>query len=123
MYGKKSKGKHCDNLFSGRHKIVKQDKFSNDNKENKIKLFPITHRRRSWPPKEVDDSNYILFQNNKKNRFHSRRSHVSTEFFFNDDSDMENFGNEMDKSTFGSRVKEKIEGFENFKVSLFLLLK
>lgn len=117
VYGKKSKGKHCDNLFSGRHKIVKQDKFSNDNKENKIKLFPITHRRRSWPPKEVDDSNYILFQNNKKNRFHSRRSHVSTEFFFNDDSDMENFGNEMDKSTFGSRVKEKIEGFENFKQS------
>src|SRR5690625_1871688 len=115
MFSKKSKSKNCDYPFASRHRIAKQDKLSRQNKENSIKLLPISHRRRSWPPKESSDSSFLMF-NDKANRSGSRRSRFTNQFFMNEDSDLENLVNEINKSEIRSRVKERIEDFENFKV-------
>lgn len=116
IFSKKSKSKNCDYPFSSRHKYAKQGKLSWEDKENAIKLFPISHRRRSWPPKEgSQDSGYLLF-NDKENRDSSKRSCFSRDYFLNDDTDIENLLSEISKSEIRSRVRERIEDFENFKV-------
>lgn len=136
MFTKKAKSKHCDSSFSmtgGRQRLNgKQSggrlQRTGEDKENHSALknhFQISHRRRSWPPKEAAcneaASGYHFFFNNnhgdKKNG--QRRPHhfTSSGFYLGDDSDMENLFSEINKSqSIRSRVKERIEGFEKFKV-------
>lgn len=135
MFTKKAKSKHCDSSFSmtgGRQRLNgKQSggrlQRTGEDKENHSALknhFQISHRRRSWPPKEAAcneaASGYHFFFNNnhgdKKNG--QRRPHhfTSSGFYLGDDSDMENLFSEINKSqSIRSRVKERIEGFEKFK--------
>ena len=138
MFIKKAKNKHCDSSFSvtgGRQKIAKPNgnkvwRTSGEDKENHtMKHFQINHRRRSWPPKEACTEAaagyHFFFNNNNSDKESSQRrsSHFTASgFYIGDDSEMENLLSEINKSEIRSRVKERIEGFENFKVCLHLRL-
>lgn len=140
MFTKKAKSKHtCDTSFSvtGRQKIGKQSGHNKhclrtgEDKENHTSVkaahhFQLSHRRRSWPPKQdatctEATAGYRYFFNNtgdnKDNDTQRPHHFTAAGFYLGDDSDMENLLSEINKSeNIRSRVKERIEGFENFKV-------
>ena len=92
------KCKNCD-------VIDNSDENSNDSPS---KCFTSPHRRRSWPPKVNDDSDYFMFDEEE-----NKKPNYADALYCLNNKDME----------IKSRVKERIEDFENNKqvCGLFLI--